>query len=42
MNYEEEAAKLEEFFAALVSETPTLFGYFQRLDAFCKDTYGIQ
>lgn len=39
--YEEEAEKLEDFFVALVDETPNLFDYFQRLLVYCRDAYGI-
>jgi hypothetical protein len=38
--YEDETARLAEFFALLAKETPALFGYFARLRDFCAGTYG--
>ena len=38
--YEDETARLAEFFALLAKETPALFGYFDRLRGFCAGTYG--
>ena len=38
--YEDETARLAEFFALLAKETPALFGYFDRLRWFCAGTYG--
>lgn len=39
--YEEDAARLEEFFQALAAETSTVLGYYQWLVEFCRDAYGI-
>jgi len=39
--YEEDAARLVEFFQALVGETTTLFGIYQRLVDFCRNAYGM-
>lgn len=38
--YEDETARLAEFFALLAKETPVLFGYFSRLQGFCAGVYG--
>lgn len=40
--YEEDAARLSEFFAAMIEAAPELFGNHQKLVVFCKDAYGIQ
>lgn len=37
--YEDDGARLAEFFELMVGETPTLFGYFTRLHAHCTSTY---
>ena len=39
--YEDQTARLAEFFALLAKETPALFGYFSRLKGFCAGVYGI-
>lgn len=39
--YEDNPLKLGEFFAELTDVTPVLFGYFQHLQNFCEQTYGI-
>ena len=38
--YEDETARLAEFFALLAKETTALFGYFSRLQGFCAGVYG--
>ena len=40
--YEEDAARLSDFFAAMIEAAPELFGNQQKLVVFCKDAYGIQ
>ncbi len=37
--YEENTARLTEFFTQLAIETPTLTGYAERLIAFCEKSY---
>lgn len=37
--YEENEQRLSEFFLALVELTPELYGWFERLAAFCQMTY---
>lgn len=39
--YEEDSARLREFFCLLAHETTTLFSYFGRLRAHCASAYGI-
>jgi hypothetical protein len=39
--YEDDSARLAEFFELMVAETPTLLGYFTRLRARCTSTYGL-
>lgn len=39
--YEDDTARLAEFFELLVKETPALFDYHARLQAFCAGTYPI-
>ena len=39
--YEDDGTRLGEFFALLAGEAPTLFGYLDRLKAFCRDAYSI-
>lgn len=38
--YEDDTARLAEFFDLLVKETPVLFGYFSRLQDHCARVYG--
>ena len=38
--YDDETARLAEFFALLVKETNALFEYFSRLKDFCARVYG--
>ena len=38
--YEDETARVAEFFALLAKETPALLGYFSRLQDFCAGAYG--
>lgn len=38
--YEEDEARLTEFFLRLVEETPILFGYYERMASFSKGAYG--
>ena len=38
--YEDDGARLAEFFELMVGETPTLFGYSTQLHAHCTSTYG--
>lgn len=40
--YDNETARLAEFFALLAKETTALFGYFNRLDDFCARVYGSE
>ena len=40
--YEDETARLAEFFALLAKETPALFGYFSRLQDFCAGVFGTR
>ena len=39
--YEDDGARLAEFFELMVSEAPTLVGYFTRLRAHCASSYGF-
>lgn len=39
--YEDDGARLAEFFKLMVAETPTVFGYFTRLHVHCTNTYGL-
>ena len=39
--YEDDGARLAEFFALMVGETPTLFEWCARLNAHCISTYGL-
>ena len=39
--YEDDSARLAEFFELMVGEVPTLVGYFTRLQAHCTSTYGF-
>ena len=39
--YEDDGARLAEFFELMVGETPTLFKYFTRLHAHCTSTYSL-
>ena len=39
--YEDNSARLAEFFDLMVKETPVLFGYFSRLQEHCVNAYGI-
>jgi hypothetical protein len=38
--YEENAARLSEFFRLLIAETPTLIGIFDRMVEYCRKAYG--
>ena len=40
--YEEDAERLAQFFLETLKATPELFDYFQRLLAFCADSYGVK
>jgi hypothetical protein len=40
--YEEDAERLAQFFWETLQATPELYGCFQRLLAFCADTYRVQ
>lgn len=40
--YEEQSARLSEFFLELVRATPTLFTWFDRIEAFCRATYSAE
>jgi len=37
--YEDDGTRLAEFFELMAGETPTLIGYFARLQAHCESTY---
>ena len=37
--YEDDGTCLAEFFELMAGETPTLIGYFARLQAHCESTY---
>lgn len=39
--YEQDAARLAEFFGLLAAETSALFDYFGRLQAYCAQAYGL-
>ncbi len=39
--YEDDAARLAEFFELMAKETPTLFDYFDRLKSHCTKEYGV-
>ena len=39
--YEDDAARLAEFFELMTKETPVLFDYFDRLKDHCTQEYGI-
>lgn len=39
--YEDDTARLAEFFGLMASETPVLFGYLDRLRAHCASAYGL-
>ncbi len=39
--YEDDGARLAEFFELMVSEAPALVGYFTRLQTHCASTYGF-
>ena len=39
--YDDDSARLAEFFDQLATETPVLFGYLKRLKEFCAKHYGI-
>ena len=39
--YEDDTARLAEFFALLAKETSVLFGYFSRLRDHCSSAYGL-
>ena len=39
--YEDDGARLAEFFALMVGETPALFEWCARLNAHCISTYGV-
>ena len=39
--YEDDGARLAEFFALMVGETPKLIEYFTRLQAHCTSAYGF-
>ena len=39
--YEDDGARLAEFFALMAGEAPALFGYFTRLQAHCASAYGF-
>jgi len=39
--YEDDGARLAELFELMVSETPTLAGYFMRLQAHCASAYPL-
>lgn len=39
--YEEDAAKVTQFFAALVDALPAVLGYQRRLEEFCRDALGL-
>ena len=39
--YEDNSARLAEFFDLMVKETPVLFGYLSRLQEHCVNAYGI-
>ena len=39
--YEDDMARIAEFFSLMSRETPTLFGYFDRLSAHCASAYGL-
>ena len=39
--YEEDSARLIEFFDLMAKETPVLFGYFGLLQEHCRNAYGI-
>ena len=39
--YEQDTARLAEFFGLLAAETSALFNYFSRLRAYCAQAYGL-
>lgn len=40
--YEENPARLSEFFRLLIAETPSLIGFFDRMVEYCRKAYGYR